>query len=99
MEQSEGEPHGRMADVLPANIERPGDRIERGHHRRVEPLRLQPVGDHFAFLDRALPGQRRIMDGHHRVARRGLAGPRGVDWVRSEEHTTELQSLMRTSYA
>src|SRR3546814_7686251 len=23
----------------------------------------------------------------------------GIDWVRSEEHTSELQSLMRTSYA
>src|SRR3546814_3002954 len=24
---------------------------------------------------------------------------RSVDWLRSEEHTSELQSLMRTSYA
>src|SRR3546814_4820565 len=29
----------------------------------------------------------------------GVPGPTDTDWHRSEEHTSELQSLMRTSYA
>src|SRR3546814_9661502 len=36
---------------------------------------------------------------HYRRARIGAEPPRGIFLKRSEEHTSELQSLMRISYA
>src|SRR3546814_13621432 len=44
VEQGEGEPDRGVADILPADIESPGDRIERGHHRRVERSDERRVG-------------------------------------------------------
>src|SRR3546814_3199051 len=71
---------------------------------------LFPYPTLFRSLDRAQPGPRAGQlrpAGHHRPARcRGSSPMIGVDVggtftdvVRSEEHTSELQSLMRISYA
>src|SRR3546814_6502003 len=49
--------------------------------------------DQFVGVD----DQRRVEVAEHQVRRRALAQPPG--WQRSEEHTSELQSLMRISYA
>src|SRR3546814_19372347 len=71
---------------------------ERAHAARRRALRLQP------FMDVTLDGVQ-----HQRLQLSGLAADaqaaRGVvrqivlQALRSEEHTSELQSLMRTSYA
>src|SRR3546814_8193339 len=78
-------------------------RIARGQQREIQRGRL--VAD--AILDRLHRRER----SEHRIAPRvGLAvehelarsveqADRGVRHFRSEEHTSELQSLMRTSYA
>src|SRR3546814_3199503 len=44
-------------------------------------------------IDEPVERRRRVADGHHRARQR--VAPE----VRSEEHTSELQSLMRISYA
>src|SRR3546814_3522379 len=61
--------------------------IERGVARRIDPA-------HGAGIDAAREGFDRIDDLHR--PNLGRAGDRPA---RSEEHTSELQSLMRTSYA
>src|SRR3546814_1847941 len=78
---------------------------QRARHR--DPRPADPVRD----ADRLARARRRLAPriGQARVARRGKAvvlGQRGIrraagrrDIVRSEEHTSELQSLMRISYA
>src|SRR3546814_2251969 len=60
--------------------------------------------DGLAVLDRGHPSRRErpsVADPLHRVADRlaGPAHPHEVGVERSEEHTSELQSLMRISYA
>src|SRR3546814_2943679 len=66
----------------------------------AEPGELAPV-QHFvgAVLNDAADGVRKVLRGdavHHHVGHRDLAF---VRLARSEEHTSELQSLMRISYA
>src|SRR3546814_4830442 len=63
-----------------------------------------PVGQD--FLDRALEAEdiflghcRRAGSGRFEIDRGDLAVAAGFQFVRTEEHTSELQSLMRTSYA
>src|SRR3546814_3308934 len=48
---------------------------------------------------RARPAGRRLLAGQVRDARRPARGKHRAGAARSEEHTSELQSLMRTSYA
>src|SRR3546814_2373547 len=90
MDKGEGQGDRRMVDVLSAHIEGPGDRIEGGEDRRVGLLLLQPVGHFLPLGGRRFPCQFLGMDDQPRGRRLRL---------RSEEHTSELQSLMRISYA
>src|SRR3546814_8091494 len=62
--------------------------------------RLGEVGGEFGRLRLCRPGreiERNLLQAEHRVARVGGQHLAPVD--RSEEHTSELQSLMRISYA
>src|SRR3546814_1893439 len=78
------------AQLLPGRgLAGPGDR--RGDHRLVLLAERRHLGV-------AIDGDRVAVVGHQRVQRLDQAPRRGVDH-RSEEHTSELQSLMRTSYA
>src|SRR3546814_7395216 len=85
-------------------VERGGDRDARDRLRRYRPGRLMVVP---AALDLYPPGVR-LIGGRRRAPIRGVlhdvAGfsgiaERGPEKPRSEEHTSELQSLMRNSYA
>src|SRR3546814_6888581 len=83
-EKSNGE--GRLDDRPPI---RDGHRM----HRRHEALAVGPL--HLDDVARA-----EILDRHDMAQPLSLAGETGqVDQVRSDEHTSELQSLMRISYA
>src|SRR3546814_6740321 len=63
----------------------------------------------FPLLPRREPPQQFLLEGQHLGGEAGEGGPAGgcqgevleaaVGLVRSEEHTSELQSLMRISYA
>ena len=59
MDQREGQRDRRMLDVLAADVEGPGDRIERGEHRRVGLLLVQPVGHLLPLGGRGLAGEAR----------------------------------------
>ncbi len=48
--QGESERDRRAGDILAADIERPGDRIERGQDRRVGAFFREPIGDIVPFL-------------------------------------------------
>src|SRR3546814_2409900 len=56
--------------------------------RARQPVRIGRVGSRIAAQVE-----------HHAVGQRGLPGIAGAQVQRSEEHTSELQSIMRTSYA
>src|SRR3546814_3694489 len=84
-----GQPAGRGAPIaLRALAKRPAEiesRLRRGHD--------------IHFFDRALPD---VADDQCRTREggaEGIAQAKGIDIGRSEEHTSELQSLMRISYA
>src|SRR3546814_5528344 len=89
-----------LLDALELNADRAGDELE---HRAPGPSggpwreeqRLRRVGlaepHHLEHRERVVPGVV-VDDLHHPHAAHLLA-------ERSEEHTSELQSLMRTSYA
>src|SRR3546814_9484382 len=84
-----GRPDRRAEAAGDADHERPGPQLapqfSRHHVRAAEPVL---DGDHDAAL------------AHHPTRRRSGAGNvGGLGSDRSEEHTSELQSLMRTSYA
>src|SRR3546814_7796674 len=72
------------------HIERSGDIFD--HRHRQPPLRVRLRSD--------LP-LCEVEQGHHRrtLAPGGVARDDGLRLFRSEEHTSELQSLMRISYA
>src|SRR3546814_3447284 len=72
--------------------------------RRRDRVRLHPGGDLCAAADALSTRHRGVgQPGEHQpraLARRGaLPRPRPLGLGRSEEHTSELQSLMRISYA
>src|SRR3546814_4429913 len=63
----------------------------------LDPVRVQEViglGDRFVFVTHGLHAVAVHFDARH-LARLGI----GDEEARSEEHTSELQSLMRISYA
>ncbi len=49
--------HWSVRHIVATHVERPGDRIERGHHRRVEALFGQPVGDLRTLVGRGTAGE------------------------------------------
>ena len=83
-DQGEGQGDRRMVDVLAADVERPGDRIERGEHGRIGLLLLQPVGHFLALGRRGLAGIFVGMDDQPRPRRLGLVGPDRVDRVAAD---------------
>src|SRR3546814_3175582 len=70
-------------------------------HGKLPQKGTGPVGKQLAGLrqgDAALRAYEQL--GAHRLLERGnVARKRGLGEIRSEEHTSELQSLMRISYA
>src|SRR3546814_5719401 len=79
------QPH--IAEIL--DQQQPLAEVARQNLRRAQSAAAQPFGDCDEGA-RVLVGRRRIHQ--HRL-------PRAVADARSEEHTSELQSLMRISYA
>src|SRR3546814_7252112 len=76
-----------------------GARLERVEKQRHRAARIDPIvdaGD--AFVDGAKDAGAQIDDTEQQLASAG-AQPRIVGKARSEAHTSELQSLMRISYA
>ena len=80
-DQREGEGDRGSLNVLAADVERPGDRIQCGEHGGVRFLLLQPVGHVLALGRRALARIDIGMDDQSRPARFGLVGPDLVDRV------------------
>src|SRR3546814_10578982 len=80
--------HGRHSTAR-----RPRHRCRRREQSAVETLRQRGIGNRVECVDRARIAVQ--VDGH---ARRDEPA-RIVEIFRSEEHTSELQSLMRLSYA
>ena len=84
VDQRIGERDRRAADVLPAHVERPGDRIERREHDGVGALLGQPVGDRPAAWRRRT-GRRPHRAGRRAARRRARddrSRPHRPDWSR-----------------
>src|SRR3546814_9144571 len=78
------------------------DRDEQTSGVQIEapaPLPAAAPHEQMADLGRRHHAPRRRLPAHRDRRSRPLDRPRGAEGPRSEEHTTELQSLMRTSYA
>src|SRR3546814_5782129 len=84
----------RLGDTLAGHRRAEVELVVSEHHD-VE-FRLVEQVDHVGALIEA--GQQRGRDGVAAVGEDGMLGGRALA-VRSEEHTSELQSLMRISYA
>src|SRR3546814_7813783 len=76
-----------LADRHPGDVV--AERRQAEQHRRMV---VTPVTHQVAAV-----GEQRVVGMHHPLGPTG--GAAGEGEVRSEEHTSELQSLMRTSYA
>src|SRR3546814_2815057 len=82
-------------------MKRDGDSLQDGERRvesresAVNPARAIITGDHSAFHARTLMARIRAASWVRPCPARQVSGAR----LRSEEHTSELQSLMRISYA
>src|SRR3546814_10679265 len=87
-------PQAAVVDQQVAHLDLTRDpRVEHPEIRQVLDHRIGPL--QLARIDKV-----REQAGGHRLAVGGdLEQGIGVDLLRSEEHTSELQSLMRTSYA
>ena len=81
MDHGIGQRDRRVRDVLAANVERPGNGIEGGKHRRVGVMLDQPVADFGALLGCRLAGMLVGLDDEMRLRRLGAIGPDFVDWV------------------
>src|SRR3546814_10543157 len=69
---------------------------------RRDPHRVEPEGRILGLLARKLAHRLPGIEREHLVGRDAVLGDDDAaddDAIRSEEHTSELQSLMRTSYA
>ena len=76
----------RVGHVGAADVERPGDRIERRQHRRVGMMLGQPVADLGALLGRRLAGILVGLDDEVRLRRLGPVVPDLVDRVAVDRH-------------
>ena len=81
VDQGIGQRDRRVGDVGAADVERPGDRIERGQHRRVGMMLDQPVADLGPFFGRRLAGILVGLDDEMRLRRFGPVLPDLVDRV------------------
>src|SRR3546814_10505643 len=77
---------GERRETCPDHPPRAGIAIDLGQH----------VADDVADRKEQHPGAERPLAA---IGHRDIAGLRRADDIRSEEHTSELQSLMRISYA
>src|SRR3546814_7333542 len=75
-------------------------RRDRGHHRRHHPVRREGEwgADRLHGADRCGGGGDEAVRGELSGAKASVAPAKAGAAVRSEEHTSELQSLMRSSY-
>src|SRR3546814_7906357 len=85
-------PRSTRTDTLVPYTTRFRSRVLRSSLRQAKP------GD-APTLDSARPPEAPAEEPHARDHPRGGRAPRAAIAARSEEHTSELQSLMRTSYA
>ena len=81
MDDRIGERDGRAIDILAADVEGPGDRIERGQDGGIRAGLHQPVGDRLSLVGGAAPGKAILMHHQPRGAGRGAVGPDRVDRV------------------
>src|SRR3546814_1683084 len=80
-----------------AHVARPGVALQAGHRGRVEMLHRQSFLRH---LREEVPCQiGHVLDALAQPRQPDRHHVQPVEQVRSEEHTSELQSLMRISYA
>ena len=86
IDQRIGQRDRRAGDVGAADVERPGDRIERRQHRRVGAMLGQPVGDVGALFGRVLAGILVGLDDQVRLRRLGTVLPHRVDRVALDRH-------------
>src|SRR3546814_3473751 len=90
------------SDLLPARRQQHGLVQLRGALGTFDQLESHDAGGVDGAVDlRRQPAQPRIggVDGAEHVARRAAVALHAPEQARSEEHTSELQSLMRISYA
>src|SRR3546814_16875318 len=81
-----GQRNRRMIDILPADVEQPGNRIERADHRRVPPLSFEPIGYSGALLVRGLARLRVVMPNRLRRRRLWLILPYRLDGIGLHRH-------------
>ena len=98
VQQRKGQRHRGAADVCPANIESPGNRIERGHHRRVELMRLEPLADGGALVGARTAGIAFGLHGQRRIAGDRPVAPHRVDRVGGDRHQRRADRLQRFAH-
>ena len=99
IDQRIGQRDRRVGHVRAADVERPGDRIERGQHRRVGVLLGQPVGDLGALLGRRLAGILVGLDDEMGLRRLGPVLPDLVDRIAARPATSSAPRLASASFA
>ena len=82
----EGQRDRRARDILAADVEQPGDRIERGDHHGIGALAGQPRGHFGLLVGMGTAGELVIMHFQWRQARRRAVGPRRIDRVPCHRH-------------
>jgi hypothetical protein len=76
-----GQSDRRVADVVAADIESPGDRIEGGEHHRVGLALGKPLGDLGALGGGGAAGGGIVLHAQRRIRGRGAIGPDRVDRI------------------
>src|SRR3546814_3133767 len=94
-----GARHGELAGELFDLVARPAEPdaamlahrpVHRDRKTALRPGRAAPLVDRHAVRDDAPPAHRTVSQPRDSIP---------AQWLRSEEHTSELQSLLRSSYA
>src|SRR3546814_2837177 len=89
--------HARAAKLRTGSPSRPGERIACGQAAMQSPQAVQAPARRPPSVQGGRSGAGSAARGPERKLRRESLGAAAI--VRSEEHTSELQSLMRISYA